>query len=82
MKDDGCAERCRQQPVWSQLHVAHPAQVETVTKTQDATETVTVSMDYNTWLEEVKQKGSCTYQGQAGWLAGWLAGWAGCCSHA
>jgi hypothetical protein len=39
-----------------------------VTKTQDATETVTVSMDYNTWLQEYKEHGSCTYQGDGGRL--------------
>lgn len=45
-----------------------------MTKTQDATETVTVSMDYNTWLEEYKQHGSCTYQGDGGWMGLLLPG--------
>lgn len=40
-------------------------QVETKSKTQDAAETVTVRLNYKDWLEEFKQRGTCTYRGAA-----------------
>lgn len=40
-------------------------QVETVTKTVDLAEGVTVSLDYKEWRKEFSEHGTCTYKGAA-----------------
>lgn len=39
-------------------------QVKTVTKTDEAAETVTVELNYEEWLQEFEQQGTCTYKGE------------------